>query len=130
MATENKGKTIAGWVLKVLFAFALAGSGLMSLTKNPAIMESYTALGLPAYLGTLLGTWKLLGVIALFVPKFPTVREWAYAGFFFNLSGAIYVHIAAGDPISKAVAPVILVGLLLAARFFDPTHHQAAGDHS
>ena len=91
----------------VLFALAMGASGLGDLMHAPAISAGLHALGYPPYLMTLLGVWKLLGVVALLAPGFPRIREWAYAGFAFELSGAAFSHFAAGDAANVAPALVL-----------------------
>lgn len=76
-----------------------------------------THLGYPAYFLTILGIWKMLGVVVVLIPKFPQLKEWAYAGFFFAMSGAIFSHIAVGDPI-KAIFPALLLLILTALSWY------------
>ena len=86
----------------------------MNLMGAPEILAGLEHLGYPAYLAKILGTWKLLGVVALLAPGFRRLKEWAYAGFFFNLTGATLSHFASGDAVGQAIAPVIIlsIGLL------------------
>ena len=69
-------------------------------------------LGYPAYLPAILGTAKLLGALALLQNRVPTLREWAYAGFTINLLGATASHLFAGDPLSVAIVPAVLLAPL------------------
>jgi hypothetical protein len=96
-----------------LFAFAMSGSAFMSLSQNPQILEAYAHLQVPAHLTYLLGTLKALGVIALFLGQLPKIKEWAYAGFSFNLLGALYLHLMAGDPLVKNLPVLVLFGILM-----------------
>ena len=80
----------------------------VGVESAPEIIDALTHLGYPAYLAKILGTWKLLGVVALLAPGFRRVKEWAYAGFFFNLTGATLSHLASGccpGPSSTAAFP-------------------------
>lgn len=104
----------------VLFALAMVGSALGDLTHAPAVSEGLRALGYPTYLMTLLGVWKLLGVAALLVPGFPRLREWAYAGFAFELSGAAFSHFAAGDAANVTPALVLLALAMVSWRLRNP----------
>lgn len=70
----------------------MVAGGFADLTQNPTIMASMSKLGYPDYLATLLGFWKIAGVIAILIPGFGLVKEWAYAGFFFDLTGASASH--------------------------------------
>src|SRR3984893_845483 len=79
-----------------------------------------THLGYPIYLLTILGIWKLLGVAGLLIPKFPLLKEWAYAGFFFVMSGAVFSHIASGDPFSEIFPSLLLLTLTVVSWYFRP----------
>jgi hypothetical protein len=108
-----RARSIAYWVTTVLFAVAIGASGIADLVHAPPIVEGLGLLGYPTYLMTLLGVWKLLGVVAILAPRFPRLKEWAYAGFFFELSGATFSHLAAG--IGSPAAPIALGALALAS---------------
>ena len=77
-------------------------------------------LGYPAYLLTLLGIWKILGVVAVLIPKFPLLKEWAYAGFFFAMSGAIYSHIAVGDSLREIFPASLLLVMIVMSWYLRP----------
>jgi len=72
----------------------------------------------------LLGVWKILGVIAVLIPKFPLVKEWAYAGFFFTMSGAIYSHMALSHTISEIAPPLLLLVLTAISWYLRPTNRK------
>lgn len=78
-------------------------------------------LGYPGYFARILGAWKLLGVIALLAPGLGRVKEWAYAGFVFNLTGATLSHLAVGDSILEAIPPLALLGLAAASYVLRPS---------
>jgi len=77
-------------------------------------------LGYPVYFLTLLGIAKFLGSIAILIPKFPVLKEWAYAGFFFIMSGAIFSHIAVGDAAKELLPSLLLLALTLVSWYFRP----------
>ena len=79
-----------------------------------------THLGYPIYLLTILGLWKLLGVVAVLIPKFPLLKEWAYAGFFFVMSGAIFSHIAVGDRVVEMFPGLLLLILTVVSWYLRP----------
>lgn len=79
-----------------------------------------THLGYPVYLLALLGIWKILGVVAVFIPKFPLLKEWAYAGFFFVISRAIFLHIAAGDLVKEILPALLLLIFIAGSWYFRP----------
>src|SRR5262245_25798011 len=107
-----------GTVAKIVFSIAMAISGTLFLAGPPQVMETLHALGYPDYLAKLLGIAKLLGVAALWLPVSARVREWAYAGFVFNLLGAVVSHLASPGPSWHAAQPaVMLVPLVLSYLF-------------
>jgi len=83
-------------------------------------IDMITHLGYPVYLLTLLGIWKILGVVAVLIPKFPLLKEWAYAGIFFVMSGAIFSHIATGDPMRALFPSLLLLILTVVSWYFRP----------
>jgi len=85
-------------------------------------VASVTHLGYPVYLLTILGVWKVVGAAAVLVPKFPLVKEWAYAGFFFIMSGAIFSHIAVGDSIKEIFPSLLLLVLTVVSWYFRPAN--------
>lgn len=108
------------WIATVWLALGMLSTGAVQLFKaneGQGGGEMLTHLGYPVYLLTLLGIWKFLGVVAVLVPKFPLLKEWAYAGFFFVMSGAIFSHIATGDPI-QAIFPSLLLLILTVVSWY------------
>lgn len=95
----TKTQKIVYWVATVWLSLGMMSSAIVQLMRIPEGVESVAHLGYPTYLLTILGTWKILGVIAVLIPGFLLVKEWAYAGFFFVTSGALVSHILMGDPI-------------------------------
>ena len=91
------GKTIAYWVTTGVLVFNLLAGGLAELAQLQGNAEGMRLLGYPLYMMTILGVWKVLGSIALLAPGWVRLKEWAYAGAFFNLSGAAVSHIVMGD---------------------------------
>jgi uncharacterized membrane protein YphA (DoxX/SURF4 family) len=102
----------------------LIASGLADLLAPPEIVGLMTSLGYPTYLLTLLGVAKLLAVIAIFAPKFPRLKEWAYAGVAFNMIGASYSHIINDDPIGNVLLPLAILALAFASWWLRPTDRQ------
>lgn len=110
-----KNNNVAYWITTGLFSLAFTMSGFMALTHQPQAVAGYTHLGYPVYFMTILGAAKLLGVATLLAPGLPRLKEWAYAGFTINLLSAAASHLASGDGAGKAVAPLILFGVMLAS---------------
>ncbi len=99
----NKTKLIIYWVATALLAIGMLQSGIFALLRNQQWIDLVTKLGYPLYFLTILGTWKILGVIAILIPRFKLLKEWAYAGFFFAMTGALFSHLAIGDYDIKAI---------------------------
>jgi uncharacterized membrane protein YphA (DoxX/SURF4 family) len=116
----TKTKKIVYWVSTLWLALGMTSTGVVQLMRPPADIEMMSRLGYPSYLLIILGVWKLLGVIAVLVPKFPLVKEWAYAGFFFAMSGAIISHIVVSDPVSQIFPPLLLLVLTVVSWYFRP----------
>ena len=104
-------KTIGYWVSLVLFSAAMGFGGVADLMKNPEIMESMKKLGYPEYMATILGFWKIGGVIAILLPGFGLMKEWAYAGFFFDLTGASASHAMVQDDFAKVIIPLVILAI-------------------
>lgn len=117
-----KTKMIAYWLTTVLIALeTLAGGvtdlmhGQTSIFSGLFVVDVITHLGYPVYLLMILGLWKLAGGIVLLVPRLPRVKEWAYAGIFFELTGAAASFVALGEITSDLIAPLVLTGLAVAS---------------
>jgi hypothetical protein len=92
-----KAKVIGYWVTTAILVFVMVSGAVGELTHNWGTLETVTILGYPLYVLTIIGAWKLAGAITLLVPGFPRLKEWAYAGIFFNMTGAAVSHAAVGD---------------------------------
>jgi uncharacterized membrane protein len=95
--TQGKGKLIIYWIATALLAIGMFQSGIFAVLRNEQWVKIITDLGYPVYFLTILGVWKILGVIAILIPRFKLLKEWAYAGFFFAMTGALASHLAIGD---------------------------------
>jgi hypothetical protein len=92
-----KKTKIIFWVVTGLLAVMLGIGAVYDAISAPEAIEHVTRIGYPAYIVPFLGVAKMLGIIAILVPGYPRVKEWAYAGIFYDLLGAFYSHIAFGD---------------------------------
>jgi len=110
--TTAKLKTFAYWGATGLAAFVFFSGGLADLLRAPAVIAGMSHLGYPSYFALILGAWKVLGALAIVAPRFPRLKEWAYAGMFFDLTGAAFSHAAAGDPAGKVMVPLVILGLV------------------
>ncbi|AKF10088.1 DoxX family protein [Sandaracinus amylolyticus] len=120
----NALRPIAYWISTALLALALGAGGVLDLTRAPEVMTGLERLGYPAYLATLLGAWKLAGVAALLAPGLGRLKEWAYAGIAFDLTGAAFSHVASGDA-PGAVAPIALFVIAAASWALRPASRLA-----
>lgn len=116
----NKRNKIIYWIATIWLALGMLSTAIVQLIKIEEEVESINALGYPAYLLSILGVWKILGVIAILIPKFPLVKEWAYAGFFFLMSGAIFTHLAVADEAVEYFGPALLLVLTVVSWYFRP----------
>ncbi|HEY5407457.1 MAG TPA: DoxX family protein [Ginsengibacter sp.] len=119
----KKRNKIIYWVATIWLALGMVSTGLVQLFKGKAGqggLDMITHLGYPVYLLTILGVWKILGVVAVLIPKFPIMKEWAYAGFFFVISGAIYSHIASGDSVDALLPALLLLILMITSWYYRP----------
>ena len=105
---------IVYWATTVLAGLAFLMGGFQDLSHNPQMVAGMKFLGYPEYFMTILGTAKLLGAVALLVPKFPRLKEWAYAGCVFDLIGAFWSHLASGDT-AHASSPIVVLVILAAS---------------
>src|SRR4051812_40398041 len=106
---------IAYWLTTGLIAFVFLSGGAADVARPGFVMEGMTHLGYPAYFVLILGAWKVLGGVVILAPRLPRLKEWAYAGMVFDLTGAAASHAAVGDPAGKVVAPLIITGIALAS---------------
>jgi len=100
------------WITTVLFSLAMAMSGINYLTSNAQMMAGLQHLGYPAYFHWVLGVAKPLGVIALLLPVPARLKEWAYAGFTFNLLAASFSHGMSGDKGMMVIVPILFLLIL------------------
>jgi len=108
-----KAKRIGYWASTVIVALLLLSGGVMQVTLQNA--DGFRQLGYPVHFMVLLGVWKLLGGVALLVPRFPRVKEWAYAGTFIDFSGAAVAAAACGSGAGHVVAPLVCSAILFAS---------------
>lgn len=93
----ERTRAIVYWAATALLVFELVLGGIWDVLRVPHVRVVIERLGYPLYFLVILGIWKLLGAVALVIPRFPRLKEWAYAGVVFNLTGALVSHIASGD---------------------------------
>src|SRR5438093_9838579 len=92
-----KPKIFGYWVTTVLLAFSVVAGGAAELAHRRDNIEGLVQLGYPVYFATIIGFWKVVGGITVLAPRLPRLKEWAYAGIFFNMTGAAASHAVSGD---------------------------------
>lgn len=124
MTKRNK---IIYWIATLWLSLGMVSTGMVQLLKvqeegavAPPGVYGIKYLGYPVYFLTIIGVWKILGVVAILIPKFPLLKEWAYAGFFFLMSGAIFSHIALGDSVKEIFPSLLLLVLTIVSWYFRP----------
>jgi hypothetical protein len=116
----EKKKLIWYWITTGILSFCIFSGGLAQALLVKGVVQGFKPLGYPVYFISLIGVWKVLGVIALLIPKFPLVKEWAYAGIFFTMTGAVISHIASNDVSVQIAAPLLLAVLTVVSWYLRP----------
>ncbi len=122
----KKRDKIIYWIATAWLSLGMVSTGLVQLLQVKEDTAFIIRLGYPAYLLTLLGACKILGVIAVLIPNRPILKEWAYAGFFFSMLGALFSHIAVGNPLQDLLPPMLLLVLTLLSYSFRPPNRRPA----
>ncbi len=117
MSKRNK---IIYWIATLWLSLGMVSTGIVQLLKVQSETDFILKMGYPSYLLTLLGITKLLGVIAILIPRYPLVKEWAYAGFTFMMLGAIYSHLYLHHSFAESFPPVLLLILSSVSWYFRP----------
>ena len=121
----RKANKIIYWAATALLSFGMLGSGLAQIFQAKAMVELVVPLGYPLYFLYIIGIWKVLGVIAILLPDYTLVKEWAYAGFFFLMTGALVSHLASGDYDIKAImGPVMQTVFIILSWYFRPANRR------
>jgi uncharacterized membrane protein YphA (DoxX/SURF4 family) len=110
-----KTKQIGYWATTSLLALALISGGAAQMARRPENIEGIVHLGYPVYFMVLVGFWKVLGGFALLAPRLPRLKEWAYAGIFFEMTGAAVSHLVCGDPVVRVVVPLVFTAMTIAS---------------
>jgi uncharacterized membrane protein YphA (DoxX/SURF4 family) len=119
----EKRNKIFYWIASIWLALGMVSTAAVQLFKmkeGQGGADSLIHLGYPTYLLTILGVWKVLGVVAILIPKLPLLKEWAYAGFFFIMSGATFSHIASGDSAGQVFPSLLLLILTIVSWYLRP----------
>ncbi|GAA0196096.1 DoxX family protein [Fulvivirga kasyanovii] len=121
----KKRDKIIYWIATVWLSLGMLSTGIVQLLQSEEEMEFIIKLGYPGYFLTILGAWKILGVVAILIPKFPLIKEWAYAGFFFSMTGAAFSHIAMNTT-NEIFPSLLLLTLTIVSWYFRPPGRKVA----
>jgi hypothetical protein len=116
MSKRNK---IIYWISTLWLSLGMFSTGIVQLFRVKTETDFLAHLGYPEYFPTLLGAWKILGVVAVLTPGFPVLKEWAYAGFFFAMTGAVFSHVASGTT-NEIFPSLLLLTLTIVSYLFRP----------
>lgn len=120
----KKRNKIIYWIATIWLSLGMVSTASVQLLKwkdGTGGVDRMTELGYPVYILTIIGVWKILGVLAVLSPKLPLVKEWAYAGFFFVMTGAIYSHAATGKSMNDIYPALLLLTLTFLSWYFRPS---------
>ncbi len=121
----KKVKLIIYWVATALLSFGMLGSGIAQIGHAQAMIDLVIPLGYPIYFLSIIGVWKVLGVITILMPGFKLAKEWAYAGFFFLMTGAFVSHLASGHyGLSDVIGPFMQTVFVILSWYFRPDNRK------
>ncbi len=128
----KKKDKIIYWVATVWLCLGLISTAIIQIfkikTDGAGGVQNVDNLGYPGYVLTLLGLWKILAVVALLLPRRPVLKEWAYAGIFFTVTGALYSHLMVGDSVSLLIPGLLYLVLIVFSWYFRPDEKKIARD--
>ena len=116
----EKRKLIWYWIITIILSFCIFSGGLAQALQVKQVVEGFKPLGYPTYFISIIGIWKVLGIIAILMPKFKLLKEWAYAGIFFTMTGAVISHIASNDVSAQIISPVVLAVFTVLSWYLRP----------
>ena len=116
----EKRKLVWYWIITAILSFCIFLGGLAQAMQAQGVVQGFKPLGYPTYFISIIGVWKVLGIIAILIPKFPLLKEWAYAGIFFAMTGAVISHIASDDVKVQIIAPIVLAVFTVLSWYLRP----------
>lgn len=120
----EKRKLIWYWIITVILSFCIFSGGLAQALQVKGVVQGFKPLGYPTYFISIIGVWKVLGIIAILIPGFKLLKEWAYAGIFFTMTGAVISHIASNDVSAQIIAPVVLAIFTVLSWYLRPANRK------
>jgi hypothetical protein len=115
------------WVSTMYIVLTSFWAGVTDILHAPPLFDEVLRLGYPPHFSTLLGVWKVLGAVALALPRYPLLKEWAYAGMFIDFSGAMVAYASVGDGVASYIEPVLSMSALIASWYLRPRSRRLAG---
>lgn len=127
----SKRRNIIYWIATIWLSLGMVSTAIVQLAGfDEEVQKTVHELGYPSYFLYVIGVWKLLGVAAVLLPRLPLLKEWAYAGFFFAMSGAVVSHLAVHDPLTELFGPVLLLVLTGVSWFLRPASRKIPSNTS
>ncbi len=126
----SKTNKIIYWVATIFLSFGMLAGGIQQMLQIGGYNEIVTKLGYPLYMLSILGVWKILGVIAVLWPKLPLVKEWAYSGFFFVMSGAAISHLVMKEPFVEVMPSLLLLAAIIVSWYLRPVNRKIVFNNS
>jgi len=121
----EKKKLIIYWIATILLSFGMLGSGIAQIFYAKEMIFLIVPLGYPIYFLRIIGIWKVLGVIAVLAPGLKRLKEWAYAGFFFLMTGALVSHLVVGHyDLKSIIGPVMQTAFIILSWYFRPVNRK------
>jgi uncharacterized membrane protein YphA (DoxX/SURF4 family) len=119
-------RSVGYWTCTAIIGWEMVAGSMWDLLRIDYTRSVLTHLGYPHYLLLILGAWKLPCAVALFIPRFARLKEWAYAGAIFNYTGAGASHVLVGDGPGLWVAPLVLAAITLVSWVLRPADRRLA----
>ncbi len=119
-----KKNKIIYWVSTALVSLVMMGSGIAQMLHTKAMDELINHVGYPLYFMYIIGVWTIIEVFAILITKYPLIKEWAYVGFFFLMTGALISHLASGDSGIAVFVPLLQTIFIILSWHFRPTNRK------
>lgn len=119
-----KKNKIIYWVSTALVSLVMMGSGIAQMLHTKAMDELINHVGYPLYFMYIIGVWTIIEVFAILITKYPLIKEWAYVGFFFLMTGALISHLAIGDSGIAVFVPLLQTIFIILSWHFRPTNRK------
>ena len=125
----DRKKLLWYWIITGILSFCIFSGGLAQALQLKGVVQGFKPLGYPTYFISIIGIWKVLGIIAILIPKFKLLKEWAYAGIFFTMTGAVISLIASNDIAPQIIAPVVLAVFTVLSWYLRPADRKIISDN-